>query len=609
MRPALFVWLGNGAPSESINIITNVRCHCLNMIGKRFNKLDLFVGGLFSVIAILALIAFRAPDAVAFSSVLVIPYLLLYSAPTAFIYAFPFTLAWFALARVHRLLGAALGLIATWGVSNALPSWMNARIDTEDQMALLPNIEISAPIPVAGTIALVQEHDRDFTDVDIALACSFLCRQILYSGSAPSVIVARQPTSGLKARAYRWRIEQLGRPCELPRSARDHLFVQKAPIDSEWRVEGRALTGECLTGASANVSDADMMIEQRWIGAPPWEDEPGLSLNPPLTGNQIRLSRRLPSGKTETVARQTTAERRKLATPLQLTIAGSPNSGAYWEWLRVPTRKTDSPTPIDLWLSLETARLAGADAELLRGAIDRWLADPKLPSRRIWEDLQNQYFRMIEKQGDAAKDVGRVQAIMRDSRTEDVGFLWMVTAKFPDHAPQFLDEILDRIAALPHDDQRVSAFDRALNGIPSSLFSPTPPKLVALLENSQRRHRMPNGIVRLSDGGPASAPLLFRIARDAVDEDSNTALATISALCKLGPQIAPSYQRLERVVANNSGTSRQLQNRGFWLIAVTRIRLGRPTAEVDVTLPSNVSMPRWRENLRRDAAEGNCDVR
>lgn len=579
------------------------------MIGKRFNKLDLLVGGLFSVIAILALIAFRAPDAVAFSSVLVVPFLLLYPAPTAFLYAFPFTLAWFALARVHRLLGAVLGLAAMWGVGNALPNWMNARIDAEDQGALPPNIAISAPIPAEGTIALVQEHDRDFTDVDMALGCTFLCRQVLYSGSAPSVIVARQPRSGLKPRAYRWRIEQQGRPCELPRSARDHLFVQKAPIDSEMRFEARALTGECLTGAPANVSDADIVIEQRWIGAPPWEHKPGLSLTPPLTGNQIRLTRRLLSGKTETVGQQTTAEPRKLATPLRLTIAGSPNSGAYWEWLRVPKQKADSPTPIDLWLSLETASLAGADAELLRGAIDHWLADPELSSRRIREDLQDQYFRMIEKQGDPAKDVGRVRAIMRDPRTEDVGFLWMVTAKFPDRAPQFRDEILDRIAALPHDDQRVSAFDRALDGMPSSLFSPTPPKLVALLQNPQRWRRMPNGIVRLGDAGPASAPLIFRIAGDGLSEDSNTALAAISALCKFAPQIAPSYQRLERVVANHPQASRQLKNRGFWLIAVTRVRLGRPAAEVDVALPSNVSMPRWRENLRRDAAIGNCDIR
>jgi hypothetical protein len=80
-------------------------------------------------------------------------------------------------------------------------------------------------------------------------------------------------------------------------------------------------------------------------------------------------------------------------------------------------------------------------------------------------------------------------------------------------------------------------------------------------------------------------------------------------LCRLAPQIAPSYSRLEEMIAAHPKAADLFLDCGSWLIAVTSVCMGRPFATVANPVLSNAIKPQWQEDLRRAADDGDCAIR
>jgi len=578
--------------------------------------LDRAILALIVFIAALALIALMAPDLIAFSSFLVIPFLILYPAPSIFIYATAFGIAWFTIGRRNRFIGALVGLAAMAAIGIGVPQWINSAIDRENARYAEPDLRPAASTNPAPLLVIVEPTDDPTSDILEGNNCRFLCRALLYSGSVEAVVMADPATPKHARPSPRvWRLVQRNRPCSNPRSAREYLTGWTGPPELDPIIEARSVTGECLMGEPVNLPTTALTLEHRWIGEGLRHDRKHRwALIPPLQGERVTLTRRSAAGQVRVEARWGSFTPRRLEVPLRVTIAGSPNSGAYWEWRRQLPQSEGRQPDLSTWLSLKISDIAGPSPSRLRMAIDEWLKHPERGPEPTDHVLQDHYFRMIEKSGESAEDLPRVEAILGDQRTDQINFIWMILGKFPMSSERLLGVIIDRIAALPPDDPRNSAFAGSLSSFPSSAFAKINPTLVNLLQDDDRRPRLEAAILRLGDAGPAAAPILFKIVDEDVSENPDrferTTLAAISALCKIGPEIAPAYGRLEHSLARNPvARDRLTHSYGSWFWAVARIRLGRPLATIENPVPKDTVISRWEERLQRDVTEGNCDIR
>ncbi len=577
----------------------------------RFNNINKVIASLLVIIGLIALLAYRSPDMVAFSSFLALPYLILYPAPSVVIYAGAFGLLWFTVGRLHGLLGCCAGLAAMWVIGYGIPQFVNSRIEQENVAALQPDLSPSQPLDPGPVITLVEPFKDPAASILKPNSCRSLCQALLYSGSVRAVVMAepaeprsKRPTPKL------WTIEQSDRPCPIPRSADEWLNGWKGPAEMFRFIDARAVAGECLVDRPTALPVVGLTLEYQRVGTWPGDEKSSLTLFTPLSGDRTIMTRRTP-GELRVEARLSTIAPRKLQIPLHFSIAGSPNSGAYWEWSR-EIRKVDGN--LDKWLTTKIADVTGPTPTALRTAVDRWLSQPEVGIQQTDRDLQDHYFRMVDKVGDIREDLPRVEAILRDPRTERISFLWMVLRKFPQSAKSLLDIVLDRMAALPADDKRNSGFAGSFDSFPASLFNDLNPKLVDLLQQPARRKHMEQGILRLGDAGPEAAPILIKILDQSLAEHpgdiTRESIAAISAICKIAPSIAPAYEPIERLVSRDRGAQERLiRGFGSWLWGVTRVRLGRSPANIGNPVAAGTIRPQSERNLREDAAEGQCDMR
>src|SRR6188768_1263928 len=148
----------------------------------RLNPIDLAALAGWCCIGVLGLIGLFAPDAVAFSSYLVLPFLILFPAPTLLVYATLFAVPYLAAARRNRWIGAGFGLTVVLSFGFLLPPLVNKEIAAEERGAKRLDRQVPQPLVARGIIGVVRTHTdgkRESADVP----CDKLCLTLLYSGA------------------------------------------------------------------------------------------------------------------------------------------------------------------------------------------------------------------------------------------------------------------------------------------------------------------------------------------------------------------------------------------------------------------------------------------
>lgn len=571
---------------------------------------DIVVLCISACLAIVGIFALSAPDLVAFSTLLVIPFLILFPAPTAFFYTMLFALAYFTVGRWNRLVGAGCGLLLLPVVAIGVPRWINERVAAEDRTALGSDRALPQPLTPHGVIGIVKsggEHDR----AHMANNCDKLCLTVLYTGNAGGVIMASSmDAGGAQGTALLWKIARRDRPCVLvaPDSSDDTLWRE---LPNVWdKMRELALIGECAVSSPARLADADLVIEHEVLGKGINGYRENLTLYPELSGTRMSLWRFARAPRAGLLARQTWLVPRRLADFLHFTIAGSPNSGAYWEWAGITEEGVSMPR-LGNFLTFNADAIEGVTPEDLRGVLDAWLDHPE------WDDpelLSRLYMAVLPlMSGDTLKpgDLDRYKRLIRDSRTSH-GIEDRAREAFPGEVSQLRDVIFERIATLSPVSDDNFAYDNELGDFPAGTFAQPTPLMLSLLRDRERRSRLPHLITRLADGGPDAAPVLFALldgyftdssipdaARYGAGPHGGTALAAIEGLCRLGPAIPPAYQRIEKAVDRDRNRYEIDDTR--W--AVIRVRLGHP---IEMIEPPANAPPGWLENVRKDVAEARC---
>lgn len=493
----------------------------------------------------------------------------------------------------------------------AVPLWVNPRVEAQDRAALRDDIAPLLPMKATSVTGLVLSGGRSKFD---KATCDELCLILLYSGQAEAVVTA--PSLNAQPReALRWTLEKRGTPCLLPRTGYGGDRWSRLPQVRD-TMHDRALLGECLVSRPGRLRDAGLVIGHEIIGGGRG-GTPDLVAYPELSGGRISLWRFDDIGRATLLVRETWREPRRLTPFLHKTHNGSVNSPG-WVLARLPEpNKAAFSTPefaIGRFLTLDLARLRPAAPGELRRVLDDWLDHPERLDALTAIELEGRFGRIVRKEAEPA-DVARLERLIRD---EDLyaTFVDIALDVFPEEMPRFRDALLARFARTPPEVNENYSIDDALAEFPIGAFADRSPLILSLLADRERAVHLDNLIMRLADGGPAAAPLLFHLFEANLEEDrdgpppasdvdrpnNRITKSALRGLCRLGPAISPSYRRIEAAATRDPLVGR-------WLMesqegAVTRVRLGRPIETIE---PAGDEPKAWMRNVRALVAQQKCN--
>lgn len=421
---------------------------------------------LYLIVVAVGGIALLAPDVVAWGSLLVLPFLVLFPAATLLIYASVACFAWFIIGPdrpTTRLLGV-IASVALLGLG--IPALLNAMVDQEEHSLLANDLMPAAPLRVDGAIAFVQEPGRFSSPRLQDNSCNFQCRAILLSRSAPAVIMAQSmPGTAEISAPQKWVVEQQDDQCDPAKSYRRSIVGLSIPENFEGRINDRLLIGECPVGSPSRLSDANLIVQQtypsvdnkwtwRYFGPVPtqWDE-------------RLIVWQRAADGKLHRVAQQTVLRPRKFKTIFYLNLGGSPNSGAHWELARVSPSLENAGPQLNELLGMDIATLPPVTPDQIRAALDRWLAKRDYDAALGSNKIVTRYFSMLRHNEVRPDDFRRVVRLIYDPRIHDLYDFDMVADKFSLQSAELRQEIAHRIAAMPPERQ-ADAFRSALRALP-----------------------------------------------------------------------------------------------------------------------------------------------
>jgi hypothetical protein len=537
-------------------------------------------------VAVLAtgLLALLVPDAVAFSSFVVIPFLILFPAPTVAFYLLLFTTSYFVIGRRKRILGVAFGLGLVAAVCFGLPGLINRQIARDRHDLLASDRPPARPVAPRGVVGIVTARPPGGS------GCGAICQALLYSGSAAGVAEGRTLDDFRQGRRLIWRIQRRDQPCPLPEASVDEEIGWSRSA-SRSVMAGRALTGDCVVAYAGRLDAATLVIQREKLS--------GLA-------ERATLWRLAADGRPILLARKTWRAPRPFVVPLFLTLEGNPNSGAYWTWARA-SGPAGLPPRIEDFIAFDAGQVEAARPERLRGALDAWLDRPEIRDAGIEAQLDLAVLPLMRGATREPDDFARYLRLIADPRSgiEDIGY---AMGAFPERAAELGELALTRAASLEPGSDDFHRMNALIEDFPPGTFAHPSPAMLSMIRRPEPHRRMPNLVARLADAGPAAAPMLLHLLRAGTrgepgrhGADSGTARAALVGLCRLGPAIPPVYELVEREVLSNEDLSEYLTDTAWW--AAVRVRLGRPPATIT---PAPGAGQGWVDDYRRRVERPDC---
>lgn len=488
-----------------------------------------------------------------------------------------------------------------------IPWWVNPKIEAEDRKALSTDIAPRQPLEIPRVVGIILVGGRN--EYEKSDQCDQLCQTLLYTNSADAVITAPS-INATPHQTQRWTIKRGSVPCTLPAFRSDRWEglpqIREALLD-------RALIGDCVVRGRGQLGDADLVIGHQIIGKG-YENADEREYHPDMTGGRISIWQRNAESRLSLTARETWRSPRRFTRFLHKEFNGSVNSPRLI-FARLPEKGKTSPRSKDFqiehFLKLKLKVPPATTAAELRAALDLWLLRTDLTDDDTGAQLGRRFGELAKKQPEPG-DIERYEQAISNPRIYD----WVVEDAiriFPRSITLFSEAYLQRIAQEPGKSANTRA--HGLDAFPPGAFARPSALMLDIVEGRRRSDQRSGLIVRFADGGPATAPILFRIyeqnlfkdreaalaARDEGGPDSEIAIAALTALCRLGPAIPPAYRRIEAAAVNDPEMSR-------WLVesqngALVRVRLGRPLSTIE--LPGD-EPDAWLRNVRFHLAKGEC---
>jgi hypothetical protein len=537
------------------------------------------------VVAI-GLFALSVPDGVAFSSFFVIPFLILFPAPTAAFYLALFTASYFVVGRRRRILGAAFGLALVAVVAAGLPKLINLQIARDRREMLAADRPPARPVVPRGIVGIVTERPRGDGG-----GCSRLCLALLYSGSAAGVAEGRTLDEfTLGSRRVIWALRSRGQPCPLPEAGEDDGMRFNRYPDRR-TMAGRALAGDCVIAHSGRLDSSTLIFQHEKL---------------PDRAERTTLWRLEAGGRPIILARNTLGAPRRLFVPLFLSLEGSPVSGAHWTWAR-KAEPGAGRASVEDFIALDSSLIRAATPDRLRASLDSWLDRPDIRDPRIDNQIYAAVLPLMRGETREPGDFARYLRLLADPRRGVEDFEYAMTA-FPERAPELGELALRRALSLTPGSSDFHRLNALIEDFPPGTFAHPSASMLAMIRRPEHA-RMSSLIARLADAGPSAAPMLLQLLRSGTpalsgssQADTDTARAALTGLCRLGPAIPPAYEAVEREVQSNEDLNEYLAHTAWW--AAVRVRLGRPPSTIE---PPPKAGQGWLDDYRRRVEKPDCD--
>jgi hypothetical protein len=564
---------------------------------KDLNCLDVLVLVLPAIVGPLAIIALALPDLVAWGAFLVLPFLILFPAPTLALYVVPFSLFYFAIRRWNSFLAALGGGLATVALTVGVPVAWNQRITAAEQDEFVADQPPRHPAQLAGSVTI---FDKDSIGRN---ACGQLCTALLYGGKVREVTVVTRDRSGPPAT---FALQTRDAPCRI--EAVDDV---DASVERFLRLDvaaERALAGDCIVRRRAQPATDRWIVQLKHL--PKYERRKREDSAAPA---RIAILYQRAGEPPRLVSRQTASQSRRLSVPLYVDLGGSPNSGARWQLGTPGPHAVTTLRPVRDFIDPASLEVRPPSPERLREALDGWLDQAELPGDQLADALMFAVLKDMKAHPQPG-DPERLDRIVRDARSKGVHLLAALRA-YPDRSDGLRGIALAHLAELPPG-PGLEDYAWALAKLPEGAFAMQWKELADLARNRDRRPWLSPIIPRLADGGRASAETLFFLLDDGVDNpiqyntgsgaiivDHGASEAAAAGLCILGPAIAPAFDRVIRLRES------PLERRQGKLVApsqqwaVWQIRLGRPR---DTIAPPAGAPRDWWRWVDERVAKADC---
>jgi hypothetical protein len=563
---------------------------------------------------------------------LVIPGLILIAAPNLLIVG---TAVLVGLAAFHRLgrIGSVVAPLAILlGVAVALPAYLNRSVNAELKALSEGDRDWSGFQSPPQTLALLvpQSSPRDTGPSD----CADVCQRLLYNGSVQAV-VAGPSLSGSAEPAYRedagftrYRIER--RP-----SCPAVKIVEAGHWQGETRpgalshgtrvsdqIKARIAGGECLIAEPAGIAEADAIVIDRSIrhGKNPYF-APGQINVDTVTARRLSVHRR-EAGVLREVFRQTSVQAEPISPILFVGVSSHCSSGACNTRLdigRWPVNKGryDLPSFFKSKSGLNVGLIDelpnAARARLLREA----LADPSLGTDAPRLQLVDGYLKNLGEKGpNGSEDIDLVRSTILDGRTRGFFHLERAVRKLGEPGAALAEPLMQLILTdrRPHLNFGGSPFANAFAALPPKAARAVMPQLRALADDKFLRRLQWAALVRLSDDGAASVPVLLKLIEAGNDaplgdiETRNLSIAGLKGLCWLGPEGAEAAPVLLAIVSDRTRGSSPTSLIPLARLAVAAlVRMGKES-ELEQLFPTQEELKRqvaWQvEQNKRGEARG-----
>lgn len=499
------------------------------------------------------------------------------------------------------LAGVALGVTLVWLLSIGIPARVNPGIIAQDRALLARDMSPGQPIELSGVVGIVRSPGR--YDAPKPLACDELCLSLLYSGKVSGVVMGKAKESTAD-QARLWTVIKGRTACTVETNAGESAIWDNQLNPAAAKLRG--LLGECLRSQPSDMALADFIIEGEVIGDPAIPEDTRL-LNPPVSGTRLSLWSRGAKGLI-LVARDTRLKQRQLLSPLHFTTGGGAFSGPYAVLARVRIEGLTQPD-IGHFINLAGVKIEEPSPAELRARLDDWLNDAGERDPKVTTALRSAVLGLMRGTTVEPGDLARYRRLILD-RDGDQFVVEPAIRQFPEAAPMLLDAAITRIGSLPRTSDKQAGIASALTKFPPGTFAEPSPQLLKLLHDPERAERMAEMFGRLAEDNPNAAPLMMSLLIENFPSESKprsegsrgtAAFAALHQLCRIGTPAARYLPEVERLVAGDREMSFRLDGSLGW--AITRLRLGKPRAEIDTP---DEQAEEWEELLKHPVTKSDC---
>lgn len=522
-----------------------------------------------------------------------------------------------------------------------------AALDRRGQAAAVADLtagdRTALALPLPSGVVAIRSGDPETT-------CHDLCRRLLVTGSAATVLLQRleDPTLPVdpSSQAVSYRLERRA-SCPEPAVGRDSDFVLSivdeaaspgtAP-ESSVVLRGRIAQGACLIDAPARLGEAEVVVTRARLSEMPQADSAGFLTGTALiTADRLMVHLREGSGFTETY-RWTGGRFAKMwpvAIPVPTFGYGFNTGIGFGRWdttFNTENRFYDAPDwpgfltgTLGLKLSLQGLGMGDTRAAI-RAVLDR---------EGVISDSDQSLIRGYLEGADKGRFFGRLGGATYTPDPDDLALylrllqdrrvpLDYVTASALPPPAELTDAQRAALAEAgfarllqdePWTAEQAQAAGDILARLPAATLAPYRDVLFRLAEDRQRRWPSLPLLTRLGDFGAEGAERLVFLIGDARREDwddtgngwQHPTLAGLIGLCRMGPAAAAQRQAIDALI--EAGTVAVSDSSYGRLTVNMLVALGYTPTEVKAVRDQSADPmpdPRLQTDLKRAATEVDC---